>query len=691
MTPKARRWMWPLGALALLIVAFAAGEASGWRFLAGPSERWLSRHLQREVRFGSADGPGGDSGFRLSLLGRVRLQLGELEIANPAWSRMGPMVQARQAALTLRYRDLIAARDGDALQVAGLQADGLQLRLERRQDGQASWQFGARAAASPERPAAINGVHFESLVVRDGQLQLADAATGLQLDGQFGYLPGIWNGQPGWTGQAQGRYQGWPVMVKLRTGTLLPEADSLQAVEVPLVFSGGAGQARLEFDGKVRDLFGQRTVAGRYQLRGPSLAAVGDPLGVTLPSTPPFVMKGHIQRDGDRWTTHVDMAEIGRSRLAGDFDFRRSPGTLPILTGELRGQALWLQDLGPAIGTRVTPTLGTAALPPPARPASGPQGARVLPDRPLDLPSLSVMQADVRIKLDRLELGHPRLESMRPLRAHLTLKDAVLTIDDLDATLAKGRVWGRVTLDGRQKVAVWNVDLSANDLRLEQWISQSRGEGKPPYVAGELAGRIALQGRGRSVAELLGSSSGNGRVVWSDGTLSHLVLEAAGIDLAQAIGVMLRGDEALPVTCGAADLLVKNGQVEPRLLVVDTRDSTVWGSGSLSLADERLDLVAHVAPKDISPLALRTPLHVRGTLGDPDISLEKGPLARRAVPALLLGLVNPLAALLPLIDTGSDEARERLAGCYRVAQRGATAHAPAPKPSPKKPVAQAPS
>ncbi|WOI48198.1 hypothetical protein [Acidovorax sp. BLS4] len=36
---------------------------------------------------------------------------------------------------------------------------------------------------------------------------------------------------------------------------------------------------------------------------------------------------------------------------------------------------------------------------------------------------------------------------------------------------------------------------------------------------------------------------------------------------------------------------------------------------------------------------------------------------RRAGSAVLLGLINPLAALLPLIDPGSDKARERTAGC----------------------------
>lgn len=126
---------------------------------------------------------------------------------------------------------------------------------------------------------------------------------------------------------------------------------------------------------------------------------------------------------------------------------------------------------------------------------------------------------------------------------------------------------------------------------------------------------------------------------------------------------------AVGVALGVADLRIRQGIVSPQVMVVDTSDSTLWATGHIPLASEEMDLTGHVAPKDVSPLALRTPVHVRGTLADPELSLAKGPLVRRAVPALLLGMLNPLAALLPLIDLGSGEARDRLNGCRALAAR----------------------
>ena len=43
-----------------------------------------------------------------------------------------------------------------------------------------------------------------------------------------------------------------------------------------------------------------------------------------------------------------------------------------------------------------------------------------------------------------------------------------------------------------------------------------------------------------------------------------------------------------------------------------------------------MDLRAVVSPKDFSPLTLRTPILVRGTLGDPAVSIEAGKLVGKA-------------------------------------------------------------
>jgi uncharacterized protein involved in outer membrane biogenesis len=109
----------------------------------------------------------------------------------------------------------------------------------------------------------------------------------------------------------------------------------------------------------------------------------------------------------------------------------------------------------------------------------------------------------------------------------------------------------------------------------------------------------------------------------------------------------------------------------------------LWVDGSLSLASEALDLRVVVTPKDFSPLALRTPLQVRGSFGDPSISLDKGKLGTRLGASALLALINPLAALIPLVDVGnSADAQRGGDDCRALSQRIAAKPAlPAPAPT----------
>ncbi|MDP3082595.1 MAG: AsmA family protein, partial [Rubrivivax sp.] len=295
---------------------------------------------------------------------------------------------------------------------------------------------------------------------------------------------------------------------------------------------------------------------------------------------------------------------------------------------------------------------------------------KVLPQRPFDLAALRAMDADVVVDIREVDLDTALLEPLRPLRARLRLAAGVLTLSEIDARLGQGQLLGKLALDGTGSTALWTADLHWDGVRVERWINQRSAEQSPPFVTGRLKGHTTLAGQGRSTADILASLQGLARIEMHEAAVSHLALEVAGLDLAQGLGVMLKGDNMLPVQCAMADLVAQAGVVRPRVMVLDTTDSTVWVEGTLSLASETIDLRAVVSPKDFSPLALRTPLRVRGRLLDPAVSFEKGPMGRKLATAFLLALVNPLAALIPLIDTGDTEAARRgAAGCLELAQR----------------------
>jgi uncharacterized protein involved in outer membrane biogenesis len=345
-----------------------------------------------------------------------------------------------------------------------------------------------------------------------------------------------------------------------------------------------------------------------------------------------------------------------------------------MLSGVLRGQRLDLKDLGPAFGT---PTAGAPNPPPPS--------GRVFPDKPFDIPSLQQMNADVKVDLALADLHTSLLEPLAPLQGHIVLRDGMLKIEQLAARTSGGEIRGLLGLDGRNvQRPRWNGDLRVSGVRLEQWLKLRDKQAKPEnaaargeqpanrYVSGRLGGHFQFAGTGRSVADLMGTLDGTLAAWVNDGQISHLALEAAGLDLAQAIGVVVKGDDALPMQCAVTQFTARDGLLHTDVALIDSRDTTMIVNGDISLAKEQLALTAQAYPKDFSPAALRAPIHVEGPFRQPHVRLEKKPIAVKAAAAAALGaLVTPLAALIPLVDPGKQapmgcqQAMERLRGGVR--------------------------
>jgi uncharacterized protein involved in outer membrane biogenesis len=679
------RWLIVSASVLLVLIALIAlGEWLGWPFLAGPLERMLANKLDRRVTISAAAEPNAShEKFRVRFIGGLSLYAPQFEIAAPAWSTTPHLLLARNVELKLRYIDLWHAYKGQQLRVRSLQADMIDGQFERLADGRATWQLGPDPTAESTQPlpsfdqlqvkeATINYQDVPFMIDAQGRLSLLSgtpqpvsqpvAASGVAIDSEARLASNT-------TLQANvtGKYRNLPLKIDLKaTGDSTWTSNEIhQGIPVQVNLDATIGNANLSFTGTATDTLNFNGLKGDFSVKGPSLAAVGQPLGVTLPTTRAFRTNGKVSKQESTWHVVIDDATVGGSKLNGDFTYE-SARKIPLLTGQLNGPRLLMVDLGPAIGTApATEDFSSVPVTTPTK-----QRGKILPSRPFDLASLRVMEADVMINIDSVDLNTTLLEPLRPLHTHLQLKDSVLTLSDLVTHVGDGDLKGKVSLDGRGSEALWNTHLHWEGVRLERWIHQVRKNGSPPYVTGRLNGATNLEGQGRSTAEILGSLQGHFRTELRNGSVSHLAIELAGLDLAESLGVILKGDDALPVECAVADLYATKGLFHPRLLVVDTKASTVWVDGSVSLATEALDLRAVVSPKDFSLLALRTPLHVRGTFAEPKISLEKKPLARQLASALLLSLVNPLAAWLPLVDRGDIKTAKRdAAGCLALMQR----------------------
>jgi uncharacterized protein involved in outer membrane biogenesis len=683
----------PLSAL-LVVLLLGAFEWAEWPFLRAPIERALAKALDRPVAV--------ESPFGVRLIGSVRLRAGSLTIGpptdgSPTWRGADgqplDLVRASTPRLQLPYstvwRLLRGGGDGP-LAITLLDVEQLEVNLMRDAAGRGSWPAAA-AASAPEAPRSVADTlpRFGTLQVGRGEFRIDDVPLKLKLEATLRTREGAAvaptaasapasapepapkgrtppSASAGLDLRAKGSYRGLPLTATLQSNGLLPLARSdgrdPDAPAVPIVLDLRVGRARLQLDGSGTDLLNLAALQGRFDLSGPSLAAVGDVLGLTLPTTGNFSMRGSASKAGPVWNAAVQALQIGSSRLRGDFRYDTAPA-VPLLSGKLAGTRLALADLGPAFGT------ATEDLP-----SAAPRG-RVFPQREFDIPSLRAMNADVALDVDRVELGTNLLEPLVPLRGRIRLQDGALSLQDLVARTGEGTLRGTLTVDARQALPRWTADLRVRDVQLERFLklrntrsveTPASGVAAPAaasasaaaprgYVSGMLGVSAQVSGQGRSTAAVLGSLDGQARLWVRRGTLSHLVVEAAGIDVAESLGLLIGGDKTLPMRCAVAQLSLRNGRALPDPAVIDTDDTTLLVSGELSFAEESFALVLTARPHDFSPLSLRAPVRLTGSFSAPEVKLDAGAIGLRAAAAVALGAIAPLAALLPLIDFGEND------------------------------------
>jgi uncharacterized protein involved in outer membrane biogenesis len=176
---------------------------------------------------------------------------------------------------------------------------------------------------------------------------------------------------------------------------------------------------------------------------------------------------------------------------------------------------------------------------------------------------------------------------------------------------------------------------------------------KPPKgSAGKVGGQAKFTASGNSVAEMLATSNGEVALISQGGDASELAIVLTNLDLARAVELLLRGDVNSPIRCVVADFVSENGVMDAKLLVIDTEAAKIVGDGKVDFRNERYDLKLKAQSKRPSLVALRGPIAIEGSFEHPDVHPEAAQIAARVGASIALGALNPLAALLPLVDFG---------------------------------------
>lgn len=161
---------------------------------------------------------------------------------------------------------------------------------------------------------------------------------------------------------------------------------------------------------------------------------------------------------------------------------------------------------------------------------------------------------------------------------------------------------------------------------------------------------ITLDAVGRNEADIRRTLAGDIKIIGGKGEMAGGAVNLWGGDLLTSI---LKGPDAeTKINCTVADFAVKNGIARSRTIIIDTPRVTITGKGTIDLVNERVNITFTARPKKDTLLSLATPVVVSGSFNK--LSAEPKPLAiAEKIGGLLLGAINPAAALLPMMEGGT--------------------------------------
>lgn len=668
-----------LGLLLALVLAFTVLATMDWNRL----RPWINQQatelagrpvaIQGDLTLDWVKPEAGtDTGWR-GWVPWPRITAHDLVVGNPEGAATDKSM-ARVSGLAVVINPL--ALPARKVQIANLEIENAQLFLERQADGAANWTFVRKESSDPQ--AKKWTFDLQKVSLKSVRAEVADAASKLNMKADLDTLEesGPEGYGIGW--KASGSYNGADIKGEGKTGGVL----SLRQGDAPFPLRGNLaiGKTRIGLEGSVTRPQALAALDVRLKLEGDTMADLLPLIGVALPNTPPYSTEGHLigmlEGEDDTWRYEDFKGIVGESDLEGTLVYQvREPR--PLLSGQVESKLLRFQDLGPLIGADTSDVKSAESRKDRAKQPAG----KVLPAAPIGTKAWGVMDADVRFQGRKIVRNKDL--PLDNIEAQVKLMNKVLTFTPLNFGVAGGTLGNTLKLDGNGDKIKAELKTEARHLKLKKLFP---GAESMDASFGELHGDAELSAQGASIAELLAHSNGEVKALVSRGTISQFLLEAAGLNVANMVIVKLFGDEQIVLNCMASDFGVKDGVMRARAFRLETDDTIVDITGQINLATERLDLDIRPANKTLRVFTLRSPLYAKGTFKDPDVGVQKGPLIARAGAAVALGIVaTPFAALLPLLNVGTDDS----ANCTSLmAKAGQDPKAPPPGESAKDTEAQ---
>lgn len=578
----------------ILLIAVVVGAVFvvDWSDLKGYAEEAAGGALGRKVEIGDlAVDPGWTT----------RVTLRDLRISNPD-GMDGDFAKAATVVVVFRPWTILSK----STVFNEIRLEKPVLSAVKEKDNRKTWDISKPAEVATDVAKPEDRTEFPTirkLIVEDGQVTYWDKVRGLKLEGTLSTVVGDGDEKGGVDLKLKGELEDRPTRLTFSGGPL----EQLRRPEEPYPFDLeiSVAKTKVRAKGTVTEPVEMRGFDVDFFLSGPSLAEVFPLFRIPMPHTPPYKLEGRLAREGAAWRLRDFSGKVGDSDLGGWISANYG-SERPLFEGELVSQNLDIADLGGLIGGgKKTPS---------------PKETRFLPDTPIDTERFRAANLDLKFRAKNVE--GPNFPKMS-LEMHARLKDGAAHIQPLSVSLPMGRVTGEAKLDTTKDPPRGEAGLFVTEVDLESLLKGTRFAAD---TRARVNGRINVKGRGKSFADIVGKGDGMIEVTTGKGTISGLLVEAIGLDIAESLAILVGGDGPVTLRCGRIEGRMRAGVIKLGRAAIDTTDSLLAAAGSIDLGKEKMVIQAEGHAKDFSLIDLAAPVVVRGPFSDLSVKVGVDPL-----------------------------------------------------------------
>jgi len=513
--------------------------------------------------------------------------------------------------------------------------------LEKLADGSDNWTFNGEAvdaAASTPTEASAGGSgmlpRVSRLIIKDAKLGFRDAADGKLRSLDIPELE-LWEGNVSGDDRLHLRTHGTFDKLPLKLqGSIAPVHALLDNQPLNVALHTTLPGVDVKMTGSVAKPLDGTGMALDIEMDSPGIGSLAK-----LMKLPPLLahamhVKTGLKDDAEGFQLHGLQARLGDNDVAGDVHIGMPKGRMRVdatLTSDnISLVGLLPEDAREKSEQKPVPAQGSKTAASSAASKDKKNAVRVLPAQPLDLALLRQMDATIEWKMKYFAM--PDLKFSDVL-VKLRLDDGELGLSPFRAKLAGGEMRVTLLLKAQKSPAVLGMSASGRKIMADQLVAMRAGKGDGVLMqGGSLDFDLGLDGRGKSVAELMQSSNGRIKLQMGEGKIKSTALDVVGGDMLMSLADKLNPfsdkTEYMELKCGVVHFRVQDGMMLTEDgIAFETDRINILSEGEINLHDESINLSFGTEPREGIGLNLSNMVNVvklGGTLAEPGLVVDAG-------------------------------------------------------------------